>query len=468
MAKLRHTLAFKLTLWYAAIFVFCAAGAFVSFYLLIENAFRQRIDVQLSEQADRLKDVYERSGTDTFLRAGLLQTQAGGEDRAFLRLLYPSGIVFATSNMRSWRSIRVDRLAVDEVLRTGENLFRTDKGSQGFATRILYAQVDSEIIMQLGLSLESETRLLQTFRRIFTVTMAAMLIVAVAVGWFMARRALSGVESITRTARRISPEDLDTRVPVKNRHDEIDLLAVTFNQMLDRIRNLVTGVRRMNDDIAHDLRSPLTRMRGLAEVTLTQEAREEAYTHLAASTIEECDRLLAMISTMLTISRTEDGVTAVERRPVDVSKLVLKACDLFQTSAEDKNIVLSARVEERIVVNGDQSMLQRMVANLIDNAIRYTDPEGCIDVSLNTAEENQAILAVTDTGIGITLEDQALVFERFYRGDRSRSQEGAGLGLSLALAVARAHGGDIGLYSTPGQGSTFTVRLPSMRGTDQP
>jgi signal transduction histidine kinase len=255
---------------------------------------------------------------------------------------------------------------------------------------------------------------------------------------------------------------------VKNRHDEIDLLAVTFNQMLDRIRNLVTGVRRMNDDIAHDLRSPLTRMRGLAEVTLTQEAREEAYTHLAASTIEECDRLLAMISTMLTISRTEDGVTAVERRPVDVSELVLKACDLFQTSAEDKNIVLSARVEERIVVNGDQSMLQRMVANLIDNAIRYTDPEGCIDVSLNTAEENQAILAVTDTGIGITLEDQALVFERFYRGDRSRSQEGAGLGLSLARAVARAHGGDIGLYSTPGQGSTFTVRLPSMRGTDQP
>jgi heavy metal sensor kinase len=458
--KLRHTLAFRLTLWYAALFVLSAGLAFMVFYILIANALQQRADNELASQARQLEAVYTVEGIEMLQRSALLQVQSAGEKKTFLRLLYPSGIVFATSNVTFWKNIGIARSAVEQLLESQEPVLMTEP-AQDYPVRVLYAQVSPEIILQLGYAMESENRLLQTFRRIFLFTITPMLGLAVGVGWFLARRALSGVASITRTARRISQEDLDTRVPVLNRHDEIDGLAVTFNQMLDRIRSLVTTTRQMNDNIAHDLRSPLTRIRGLAEVTLTSGGGAQEYAHMAASTIEECDRLLVMINTMLTIARTEAGVENLQRENVDFSALVQRACELFQVPAEDKGVLLEPHLLPAIKVQGDAGMLQRMAANLIDNAICYTDPGGRIDVTLGREGPRSVYLSVADTGVGIAPETQALVFDRFYRGDRSRSKGGFGLGLSLARAIARAHGGDITLQSVPGQGSLFRVTLPA-------
>jgi heavy metal sensor kinase len=458
--KLRHTLAFRLTLWYAALFVLSAGLAFMVFYILIANALQQRADNELASQARQLEAVYTVEGIEMLQRSALLQVQSAGEKKTFLRLLYPSGIVFATSNVTFWKNIGIARGAVEQLLESQEPVLMTEP-AQDYPVRVLYAQVSPEIILQLGYAMESENRLLQTFRRIFLFTITPMLGLAVGVGWFLARRALSGVASITRTARRISQEDLDTRVPVLNRHDEIDGLAVTFNQMLDRIRSLVTTTRQMNDNIAHDLRSPLTRIRGLAEVTLTSGGGAQEYAHMAASTIEECDRLLVMINTMLTIARTEAGVENLQRENVDFSALVQRACELFQVPAEDKGVLLEPHLLPAIKVQGDAGMLQRMAANLIDNAICYTDPGGRIDVTLGREGPRSVYLSVADTGVGIAPETQVLVFDRFYRGDRSRSKGGFGLGLSLARAIARAHGGDITLQSVPGQGSLFRVTLPA-------
>jgi heavy metal sensor kinase len=291
-------------------------------------------------------------------------------------------------------------------------------------------------------------------------TTSGLLLLAVLVGWFMARRALSGVGHLTRTARQISATDLDARVPVRHRHSEIDLLALTFNQMLDRIQMLVSGIRQMNDNIAHDLRSPITRIRGLAEITLTGPSELEAYRQMSESTIEECDRLLDMINTMLTISRTEAGVNAAERRLIDFSGLVRDACDLFLPLAEDKSITLDCRTEENLSVSGDRPMLQRLVANLIDNAVKYTDSGGQISVVLAANAHDCVRLDVIDTGMGIHSNETAKIFDRFYRGDHSRSRSGSGLGLSLARVIARSNGGELLVQSEPGKGSTFSVQLP--------
>jgi heavy metal sensor kinase len=459
MRKLRQTLAFRLTLWYATLFVISAALVFSLFYFLIANALRQRIDVELTSQAAQLRTVYAIEGIEMLQRSALLQIQSAGEKKTFLRLFYPSGIVFTSSNVTFWKKIGIARDAVEELLQSQEPVLRTERFAHDYPVRVLYARVGSEIIVQLGYAMESEGRLLQTFMRIFWFTITPMLGLAVGVGWFLARRALSGVASITRTARRISQEDLDTRVPVMNRHDEIDSLAVTFNQMLDRIRTLVITTRQMNDNIAHDLRSPLTRIRGLAEVTLTSGAGPEEYAQMAADTIEECDRLLVMINTMLTIARTEAGVENLQSEIIDFSTLVQRACELFQVPAEDKKIRIEPHLSAGIQVQGDAGMLQRMVANLIDNAVCYTDPGGRVDVTLGQDAAGGVSLTVADTGMGIAPEAQALVFDRFYRGDRSRSRGGFGLGLSLARAIARAHGGDITLQSARGQGSIFRVAL---------
>jgi len=461
--KLTRTLAFKLTLWYAVFFIVSAAVAFAFFYVLIVRIIDQRTDADLLTQANRLNQIYALQGSELLERAALLQVQAAGEQKMFFRLFYPSGVFFASSTASYWKDIGIDRRAVEAVLRQGTpHTYATQAvPSQPFRARVLYKRLGGAIMLQLGYSLEGESSLLRTFRRTFVVTMAGLLVVAMGVGWFMARRALSGVASVTRTARQISEDDLDTRVPVRHRHNEIDQLAVTFNQMLDRIKQLVGGIRQMNDNIAHDLRSPITRIRGLAEVTLSSGRGMEDYAQMAASTIEECDRLLHMINTMLTISRTEAGVDPITFQPVDIAALVRNACGLFQPLAEDKDIRLRCEADGACAVRGNESLLQRMVANLLDNAIKYTPAHGEVRVSVTGGAESVRAV-VQDNGPGLAPSDQARVFERFFRADQSRSQSGAGLGLSLAQAIAHAHNGKIILESRPGTGSTFTVSLPAL------
>jgi len=289
--------------------------------------------------------------------------------------------------------------------------------------------------------------------------MAVLFVLAAVVGWFMAKRALAGVATVTRTARRISDRSLDERVPVKTRVNEIDQLAITFNQMLDRIENLVTGIKEMSDNIAHDLKSPITRIRGIAEVSLTSGSSLQEFESMAGGTIEECDRLLDMINTMLVISRTEAGVDQLDAQNLNVSNLVRDACDIFQAPAEDKGITIVCSKPEYISINGDIRLIQRMVANLLDNALKYTPSGGRIDVAVSDVGDQSVQIAVRDNGMGVAAEDLENIFERFYRCDPSRSEAGTGLGLSFARAVARAHNGKITLASAPGEGSAFTVIL---------
>jgi signal transduction histidine kinase len=182
---------------------------------------------------------------------------------------------------------------------------------------------------------------------------------------------------------------------------------------------------------------------------------------MAASAIEECDRLLNIINTMLLISRTEAGVEKPSHEKIDLSRLVREACELFGTTAEDRGLTLSCFVPDECPVTGDTRMIQRLLSNLLDNAIKYTDAGGRVDVSLSRIEGGRVNLEVKDTGIGISGEDLPRIFDRFYRGDQSRSESGTGLGLSLAKAIARAHRGDITATSRLHEGSVFTVTLPS-------
>jgi len=297
--------------------------------------------------------------------------------------------------------------------------------------------------------------------------MAALFALAVVLGWFMARRALAGVENVTRTARRIADDGrLAERVPVGKGGDEIDRLAATFNRMLDRIQGLVTGIKEMTDNIAHDLKSPLTRIRGQAEMALTSRGAADEYEAMAAGAVEECDRLLEMINTMLFISRTEAGVSKPELKPMDLAVVVRDACGLFQSPAEDKGIALTWEAPERLEMAGDIRLIQRMLGNLLDNAIKYTSDGGAVAVAVLANPDHSVAIAVKDSGIGISEKDLPHIFERFYRGDPSRSQAGAGLGLSFARAVARAHGGEITVENNRPSGAVFRVTLPTAAISD--
>ena len=463
--SLGNTLAFRLTLWYAGIFTLSSCVAFLLFYMLITSVISERRDQELLSQAGEFSTVLRVNGLTAVRSYAILEAQAAGVKKVFFRLLYPTGQAFSSSNMAYWENIGVDVKAIEALLREGRPVFKTiaipDRREK---VRILYSRIGPDTILQIGQSMENYSRFIDAFKGIFAATMVTLIALAAGVGWFMARRAVSGVEAVTRTAQKISAGTLEERVPVKARGDEVDQLATTFNQMLDRIQTLVTGIKEMSDNIAHDLKSPITRIRGLAEVTLTSGKAVGEYEAMAASTIEECDRLLGMINTMLMISKAEAGVETLYRERVDLSGLVRDACALFEPMAEDKGLTLTCNTADSQEVLGDNRMLQRMLSNLLDNAIKYTGSGGKVNVDLSVGEGDAVTVTVTDTGVGIAPGELTRVFERFYRCDQSRSQSGMGLGLSLARAIARSHGGEITVTSQLGQGSTFTVTLPRRQG----
>jgi heavy metal sensor kinase len=460
-----NSLSFRLTLWYTGIFTLSSCVAFLLFYLFITSVIRERTDQELLGHAGQFSAVLGERGIGAVEEFAILEAQAAGLKKVFFRLLYPTGQAFSSSSMSYWKEIAIRKAAVEKLLAEHSPVFETVVlSARKDEIRVLYALIGPGVILQVGQSLENYARITDAFRGIFLVTMALLIGLAAAVGWFMARRAVSGVETITRTAQGISGGTLERRVPVRGRGDEIDQLAMTFNQMLERIQALVAEIKQMGDNIAHDLKSPLTRIRGSAEVTLTTGRAPAEYEAMAAGAIEECDRLLDMINTMLMISRTEAGVERPSREAIDLAALLKEACELFGTTAEDRGIALTCRTPERCAIEGDTRMLQRMVANLLDNALKYTGQGGSVEVSLAEEAEGNRVIRVRDTGIGIGAAELPRIFERFYRGDRSRSTAGTGLGLSLARAIARAHRGDITAESLPGRGSAFTVTLPKTPG----
>jgi signal transduction histidine kinase len=304
--------------------------------------------------------------------------------------------------------------------------------------------------------------LLAVLRQIFLLTYPLLVICAALAGWTLGKKAMRGVELVTQTANAIAQGKIDDRVPHSNHGAEINRLTDTFNNMLDKIQLLIRGMHEINDNIAHDLRSPLTRIRGQAEAILTSSAVTDpaVYDQVLALTIEESDRLINMINTMLDITETEAGLMPAASSSVDISTLVHDACELFQPLAFDHQIDFTYHAQPSITLRGNASFLQRLVSNLIDNALKYTQPGGRVSVDLQKIQDTIQF-KVEDTGLGINQEDIDKIFKRFFRCDNSRSLPGNGLGLSLALAIARAHLGDILVSSTKQAGSSFTVIFPA-------
>jgi heavy metal sensor kinase len=460
----RNTLAFRLTLWYAGVFTVSSCVAFLLFYILVTSFIQERTDRELLSQVNRFSTLLVAEGVEAVKNDAVIEAQAAGIKKVFFRLLSLNGQVFSSSNISYWKDIDINETAIKELLQDGSHVFETITiPNHKDKVRMLYALLSPSIILQVGQAMESYSRFLDAFKGIFITTMAFLIILATGVGWFMARRAVSGVEAITQTAQSISGGTLGKRVPLKTRGDEIDQLAMTFNQMLDRIQTLVTEIKEMSDNIAHDLKSPITRIRGIAEVTLTNGKSMGEYENMAASTIEECDRLLGMINTMLIISKTESGVDKLSLEEIDLAGLVRQACELFEPTAEDKRVILSCDVPNKSHLVGDNRMIQRMLSNLLDNAIKYNPSGGKVSVSVSENDERYVVITVKDTGIGISPNDLPRIFDRFYRCDQSRSTPGIGLGLSLARTIARAHGGDITVTSLLNQGCTFVITLPTLK-----
>lgn len=335
--------------------------------------------------------------------------------------------------------------------------YQTIHGSR-YRIRLAYRQLFNGEVLILGVDMHNLDDTLERVTNAFVAVGLTVIVLSALSGWFLARRMFNGVDRVGQTARKIAAGNYSLRVAAGNEGEEVELLVKDFNFMVENTEKLMTELRTITDNIAHDLRTPLTRMQTCAEVTFAGQQTLSDYRDALADNTEECRRMLTLINTMLDISRAESG--AAVRETFDIAALLRHAVELFEMAAAQKQLSLTADLPPSpLPFTGDRVKLQQLFGNLIDNAVKFTPPGGNIRVRL-AGQGDQVTLEVSDTGIGIDDADQPHIFKRFYRADRSRNQPGNGLGLSLAAAIVKAHGGSIGVRSAPGTGSVFTIILP--------
>ena len=460
LSDLTGTLAFRLTAWYALIFTLSSLLALSIFYYKISVITLENSDRELMGEIEEFTTIMADGGVDQVKKYMAVEVDSEEED-VFFRLLSENGRVLAFEGEPSWNRIEPAE-NIFNILQNNKKHVLSTLALPDFRYKIrtIYGMIGPEMILQVGLSLEANEKYLGILRRLLLLLIFPLFLMSTVIGWLLAKNALKGVEEVTLTAIDITKGAYDKRVRVKKRLYEINRLAETFNSMLDRIQGLLKGMREITDNIAHDLRSPLARIRGIAEMTLVGKSSIPDYEEMAANTIEECDNLIDMINTMLDITETESGVVENNYEKIDFVKLIQDACELFSPLAAEKNIHLTKNFPDALEYEGDKRQLQRMVTNILENSIKYTELGGSVTVSVE-ADKKFIHIRFVDTGIGISEAGVPKIFDRFYRCDRSRSESGIGLGLSLAMAIANSYGGDIHVKSVLNQGSSFQVILPA-------
>ena len=462
--RLRHDLKVKLTLWYTGVLTLTLLSALFVLYSTVRTYFENRINETLLTEYREFHALFQEGGIPAIQREAVLESESEGIQHVFFRLLAPDGQMVAHSNLLGWRGLAAPE-APAEGLPNGAP-FRIETiliEGHRHHSRILAGRLGRGYLMQIGHSLKAEEHFLRDLKDILSGFGGGAILVGLVCGGLISWRATAGINEITQAAHIITEGQFGTRVPPLKLKGEVATLAVAFNTMLDRIQALITSMQEVTDNIAHDLRSPITRIRTAAELALQTARDPEEYPAVMATTINECDRLLGLLETMLFISEIESGIREVRMEDVDLVPLLEEACDLFQPIAEDKHIALSVQPHSAPCrVRGEPATLQRMIANLLDNALKYTAEGGRVSVALK-AHRNEAVLVFEDNGIGISDENLPRIFDRFYRCDKSRQQSGTGLGLSLVKAVVQDLGGTIQVSSRYGRGTLVTVSLPRVR-----
>lgn len=343
--------------------------------------------------------------------------------------------------------------------------FETVEGMGKYPVRVLTTPVVEAgrvtRLIQVGMSLESLHKTRRRFLLILAAVLPVGLLLAGGGGWLLARRALTPVDRMTEAARRITAEHLVERLEETRTGDELDRLAKTLNEMLGRLDAAFAQIRQFSADASHELQTPLTILKGELEVALRSTRDPEEYQRILKSGLEEIDRIAHLVEGLLLLARADAGVLRMDRRLVDLAQLAEEVFEQVKVLAEAHNIAIDFGPMEPISIQGDHDRLRRLLLNLVDNGIKYTPPGGRITLSVQK-DEGWASIRVSDTGIGLSREEQEAIFQRFYRAAETRpmGEKGAGLGLCIARSIAEAHGGKIQLDSAPGQGSTFTVLLP--------
>jgi signal transduction histidine kinase len=457
LSRGRKKLGVRLTLWYSTIFILSSLILFIVSYVFLSTYIKDnRDDVEL-----KLKEYLSLSqeGGVAAIERAVGDDQEGNQSTLFfVRILGLADEVVFSSRPELWERFDL-KPHRDRPIEGEWQYFPSKQG--GDVLEITYGFLPNGYLLEVGKNIEDRKEILEHFRNTLAGIMIPMILISLAGGAFLAFRALRPIRNLIHTTQSIVDTGrMDARVPIGKTGDELDELSELFNRMLERIEGLIEGMRETLDNVAHDLRTPMTRLRNIAETALQSAPGRELYEETLADCLEESDRVLTLLNTLMDISEAETGTMKLSLVPVNISNLIEDTVGLYEYVAEDKSITLSVNCAKDIGMTADHNRMRQVLANLLDNAIKYTPHGGNIVVDAYQDQEHTVIL-VKDTGIGILSDEVPKIWDRLYRADKSRSQPGLGLGLSLVKAVVQAHKGRIEVDSEPGVGSVFTLYLPN-------
>jgi len=316
----------------------------------------------------------------------------------------------------------------------------------------------------LGRSIESNERTVANFGRRYFLLLPGMIFITGLLGWALAGRAIRPLNLVAATAQEITGSNLSLSIPRRNANDELDNLIDSFNRMTVRLSHSFDQIRQFSTDVSHELRTPLTAIRGQLEVALFTAEKPEQFRDAMVNALEDVEKLSSIVRALLLLSQAESGQLVLQKAPLDLGEVVADVVDQFQIPAEEKNVKLTATLEPGWVTHADRTQVERMISNLLSNALKYTPKGGKVHVRVGRDREPEWIrLEVEDTGVGIPPENLPHIFDRFYRVRNAQTNytQGLGLGLSFVAWIVSAHDGTIDVESKPGQGTRFIIHLPA-------
>lgn len=457
----RHTIQFRLTAWYAVILAVTFAAVGIGVWLAMRDSINETVDKDLRSRVQAMRNFFKpKVSAEEVSPDELIEDAALAPVGTRFRIADASGKwLYQSPGTEAWGDLpdpsRLPKRGRFETVAQNEK-----------PVRILSAKIPIGIV-QIGIPLDEFEEMLSGFTWTALLASPLLLILASAGGYWMSRRALAPVERIAHTAADIEAHNLSKRLPIRGTADELDQLSATLNAMFARLEDSFQRMTQFTADASHELRTPVAIIRTTAEVIRRKSRSEKEYTEALDRILAESERTTELVEDLMLLARADANAEDLAPGPVELAALTQAACTEARVLAEATGIRLANDRLSPCIVVGDDRALRRLLLILLDNAIKYSKPGGEVQVCLDLCQRGggrTAVLEVRDQGIGITSEDLPHVFERFYRAskDRSRNVDGLGLGLSIAESIVRRHGGEIGIESNVGVGSTARVFLPSV------
>ena len=467
LGKLLRTTAFRLTLVYLVLFALYAALLLFFFALNARRLITEQITTTVNAEVAGLNDQYDRGGIGRLAAVVEIRSRRPGSSLYLVATPLGQGLAGNVA------SLEPGILGQSGWVETAYRRLDAPEGTEHHAL-VLVSELEGGFHLLVGRDIEERQRIYDIITTAGRWSMAAVVVLGLGGGFFVSRRILRRVDAITEKSETIMAGNLSGRLPVAGTGDEIDRLALNVNAMLDRIESLMRGFKEVSDNVAHDLKTPLTRLRNRCEAALRNAKSDAEFRAALDSTIEESEGLIRTFDALLMIARAESGEAGRGMDELDAAEIARGVAELYEPVAEEKGLRLVVEAPGPAPVRGHRELISQALANLLDNAIKYAAPAPQLVAAGGPAAPDQAppaitvtagvagdrvVLTVADRGPGIPAESRAHAVERFVRLEQSRSQPGSGLGLSLASAVAHLHHGELKLEDNA-PGLRVTILLP--------